>query len=167
LKVLLGLGALAGWLVVLATSAAAQAPGQLTADDLVWRLSPVDTDSAAVRRVLGTPRARDVWFVAPTGEPAPRWSYRRCNIYYDISADGVIAIEFTERGPRTLRGLQIGDPAGRVRTLYGPPLLVTDEVPHPEGTEVWRYEGPVGAVTVTLRKGRVERILLGSDLTND
>jgi hypothetical protein len=167
LKVRLGLGALAVCLVLLATSVSAQAHGRLTADDLVWRLSPVDADSAVVRRVLGTPPARDVWIVAPTGEPAPRWSYGRYNIYYDISADGVIAIEFTERGPKTLRGLQVGDAADRVRALYGAPLLVTDEVPHPDGTEVWRYEGRVGAVTVTLRKRRVERILLGSDLTGE
>jgi hypothetical protein len=155
------------WLLSLTTSAAAQAPGRLTADDLVWRLSPLEADSAAVRAVWGPPRARDVWFVAPTGESAPRWSYDKHNIYYDISADGVIAIEFTDRGPRTRRGLQVGDVADRVRALYGTPLLVTEEVTHTEGTEVWRYEGHIDAVTVTLRHGRVERILLGSDLTGE
>jgi hypothetical protein len=167
LKVRLGVGVIAVWLVVLAPSVAAQARRRLTENDLVWKLSPVDADSAAVRRVLGAPRARDVWFVAPSGESAPRWSYGKYNIYYDISADGVIAIELIERGPKTLRGLQVGDAADRVRALYGTPLLVTDEVPHPEGTEVWRYEGDVGAVTVTLRQRRVERILLGSDLTGE
>lgn len=163
----LELGGLGFWLVLLTASAAAQAPGRLTADDLVWRLSPLEADSAAVRAVWGPPRARDVWFVAPTGDPAPRWTYGKHRIYYDISADGVIAIEFTARGPRTRRGLQVGDVASRVRALYGTPLLVTDEVTHPEGTEVWRYEGHIGAVTVTLRQGRVERILLGSDLSGE
>ena len=166
LKVRLGLGALL-WLGFLTTSAAAQAPGRLTAADLVWRLSPLEADSAAVRAVWERPRTRDVWFVAPTGEAAPRWNYGKHSIYYDISADGVIAIEFSARGPRTRRGLQIGDRANRVRALYGTPLVVTEEVTHAEGTEVWRYEGHIGAVTVTLQQGRVERILLGSDLTGE
>jgi hypothetical protein len=167
LKVRLELEALVLWLVLLTTSAAAQASSPLTVDDLAWRLSPVEADSAAVRAMWGQPRARDVWFVAPTGEAAPRWRYRKHNVYYDIGADAVIAIEFTDRGPKTRRGLQIGDVATRVRALYGTPLLVTEEVPHTEGTEVWRYEGHIGAVTVTLRQGRVERILLGSDLTGE
>jgi hypothetical protein len=155
------------WLAFLTTSTAAQAPGRVTAADLVWRLSPLEADSAAVRSVWGPPRTRDVWFVAPTGESAPRWSYGRHGIYYDISAAAVIAIEFTAPGPRTRRGLQVGDRGNRVRALYGTPLLVTEEVSHAEGTEVWRYEGHTGAVTVTLRQGRVERILLGSDLTGE
>jgi hypothetical protein len=37
------------WLLSLTTSAAAQAPGRLTADDPVWKLSPLEADSAAVR----------------------------------------------------------------------------------------------------------------------
>jgi hypothetical protein len=153
---------------VFAHSLAAQARATpLTAVDLVWPKLPAEADSADVRRVLGLPDARDIWFSSSSGEDGPRWRYPKYNVYYDVSANWIIALELTGRGPRTRRGLQVGDSVTRVRTLYGQPLNTEDGVPPDEALGTWRYDGPTGVLTITVRGGRVHAIVIGSSLTNE
>jgi hypothetical protein len=139
----------------------------LTAADLVWPKLPQEADSIDVLRVLGVPDARDIWFTSSDGEHAPRWRYPRYHVYYDVSANWVIALELTRRGPRTQRGLQVRDSVTRVRALYGRPLNTESGVPPGESLGTWRYDGPTGVITITVRHGRVHSIVIGSSLTND
>lgn len=155
-------------LLLLPHGLAAQGPSSpLTAADLVWPRLSMDADSAEVGRVLGAPLARDIWFTSSSGERAPRWRYRRYNVYYDVSANVMIALELTRRGPKTRRGLQVGDSVARVRALYGSPPNTEAGVPPAETLGTWRYDGPTGALTITVRSGRVHSIVIGSSLTSD
>lgn len=147
--------------------AAQEAGSPLTAADLVWPKLSLDADSAEVGRVLGVPITRDIWFTSSSGEHAPRWRYRKYNVYYDVSANSMIALELTRRGPRTRRGLQVSDSVTRVQTLYGPPPNTEAGVPPDEALGTWRYDGPTGAITITVRRGRVHSIVIGSSLTSD
>jgi hypothetical protein len=148
--------------------AQAPAPPRLTTADLAWPGLTAEADSTAVRRLLGEPQAREFWFTAPDGGEAPRWRYADRAVYYDVSADWVIAVEFTRAGPSTHRGLQVGHSEARVRALYGLPTSV-NEFPGfdaPPG-DVWRYWGHDGVLTLHMRDGRVASIILGSSLTNE
>jgi hypothetical protein len=139
----------------------------LTAADLVWPRLPMEADSAEVLRVFGVPDARDIWFTSSSGEHAPRWRYPRYNVYFDVSADWVIALELTRRGLKTRRGVQVRDSVTRVRTLYGDPLNTEAGVPPSEALGTWRYDGPTGVITITVQYGRVHSIVIGSSLTNE
>ena len=123
--------------------------------------------SAAVRRRYGNPRVRDIWF-RQDGDSAERWHYRTRAVYLDTGG-GAIAVELTRPGPRTSRGLQVGDSAARVLALYGRPayLNADDPVPEVAGDGQWRYPGHGGVLTITVTRGRVVSILMGSDLTNE
>jgi hypothetical protein len=147
--------------------AAQEVTSPLTADDLVWPKLSMEADSAEVGRLLGVPVARDIWFTSSNGEHAPRWRYRKYNVYYDVSANAMIALELTRRGPKTRRGLQVGDSVARVRTLYGSPPNTEAGVPPDEALGTWRYDGPTGVLTITVRRGRVHSIVIGSSLTSD
>jgi hypothetical protein len=148
-------------------AAAQERAAPLTAEDLVWPKLPLEADSAEVLRVFGVPDARDIWFTSSSGEHAPRWRYSRYNVYFDVSADWVIALELTRRGPKTSRGVQVRDSVTRVRALYGLPLNTEAGVPPDEALGTWRYDGPTGVLTITVRHGRVHSIVIGSSLTNE
>ena len=124
-------------------------------------------DSAAVRQRYGSPRRRDIWF-RQDGDSAQRWHYRARAVYLDVGGSA-IALEYTRPGPRTLRGLQVGESAVRVLALYGRPVYLNfDELPASEpGDGQWRYPGRTGVLTITVTGGRVVSILMGSDLTNE
>jgi hypothetical protein len=145
----------------------AQGAPRLTAADLAWPRLREDADSGAVRRVFGVPRARDVWFTASDGEQAPRWYYAKHNVYYDVGAQSVIAVEFTKRGLKTRRGLQVGDSVTGVRALYGTPPSINEYEEAGASEDVWRYPGRNGVLTLRVRGGRVQSIVLGSSLTNE
>jgi hypothetical protein len=154
--------------LLVAHSIAAHAQARpLTAADLVWPKLRELADSSEIRRVLGVPDARDIWFTSSNGENAPRWRYSTCNVYYDVSANSMIALELTGRGPRTRRGLQVGDSVTRVRNLYGEPLNTEHGVPPDDAAGTWRYDGPTGVLTISVRGGRVHAIVIGSSLTNE
>ena len=124
-------------------------------------------DSAAVRQRYGTPRRRDIWF-RQDGDSAQRWHYRTRAVYLDVGGSA-IAIEYTRPGPRTIRGLQVGDWAARVLALYGRPAYLNFDEPTPAeaGDGQWRYPARTGVLTITVTDGRVVSILMGSDLTNE
>jgi hypothetical protein len=124
-------------------------------------------DSAVVRQRYGKPWRRDMWF-QHDGDSAERWYYRTRAVYLDVGG-GVIAIEYTTPGPRTKRGLQVGDSATRVVALYGRPRYLNDDDPTPNvlGDGLWRYPGQTGVLSIMVRHGRVTGILMGSDLTNE
>jgi hypothetical protein len=124
-------------------------------------------DSAEVRRRYGTPWRRDIWF-RQAGDSAERWRYRSRAVYLDTGGSA-IAVEYTRPGPRTKRGLQVGDSAARVLALYGRPRYMNFDEPTPAvpGGGLWRYPGQSGVLTITVAHARVVSILLGSDLTNE
>lgn len=103
-------------------------------------------DSAIVRQRYGSPGRRDIWF-RQAGDSAQRWHYRTQAVYLDTGGTA-IAIEYTRPGPRTKRGLQVGDGAERVLALYGRPAYVNFDEPAPAdlGDGQWRYPGATGVL---------------------
>jgi hypothetical protein len=119
----------------------------------------VGSDSSAVRRALGRPDS-----IAVSANPyvAERtladWWYRQMRVALN-PPDLVSGFWLLESGPRTARGLQVGDPRDDVRRLYGAP-------PDSSAAEdAWVYSDstqPLLLVKVWFRGDRVRLVFLGA-----
>ena len=138
------------------TSAAAPAP--LGERDFAVGELHEGLDTAAVRRLLGAPDSVKVEDnpYDPGGKPRT-WRYRDVTI--ELADETVYGIALDGPGVATARGLRVGDPADRVRALYGAVAADGDD---------WEYTDPANpgmhVVRVTVKGGRVAAIYVGSIL---
>ena len=136
-----------------------QTPAPVRWGDAVVAGLGVGSDSAAVRRALGRPDS-----IAVSANPYDArgtladWWYRQVRVAFN-PPDLIAGLWLLERGPRTARGLQVGDPRDDVRRLYGAP-------PDSSGVEdAWVYSDstqPLLLVKVWFRRDQVRLVFLGS-----
>jgi hypothetical protein len=140
-----------------ATGAIGQRSGPLAPADFVVRGVEANQDSAHVVAVLGAPDS-----VSIEPNPYDAGSHLTALIYPALRvhmADGkVLGVGLTAAAQPTPRGLRVGDPADRVRVLYGeasdrfPDVLEYPDPSDPTGHHVMR---------VTVADGRVTSIFIG------
>lgn len=83
------------------------------------------------------------------------WRYKDLEVV--IGGISRVGMSLTSSRIRTHRGLRIGDSAKRVVALHGPPSETMDTA--------WVYEDPrerLHVISVTIRRGRVTHIFVGS-----
>ena len=114
----------------------------------------IAVDTACIRKILGAPRAVGYHEMQP-GDTLTTWQYQDLTVTFgSISRLGI-----TLTSPRiaTHRGLRVGDPERRLRSLYGPPAWQQDSE--------WIYEDPrerLHVIQVTVEDGVVREIFVGS-----
>lgn len=149
---------LVGALLLAACSPAASGPPPLEVEDFAMAGVPPDADSAEIRLSFGDPDSA-VLAQNPYDAYSPilSWYYRDFVVLFEGSAvpTGFLLMS---PGERTLRGVQVGDPAQRVLELYGAPTFRYDPV--------WTYADPLepehGYILEFLVEGdTVSRIHLG------
>jgi len=128
------------------------------ADFVVGRLKE-GLDTAAVRRALGAPDSVSVED-NPYDPGGKLFDWRYHDLTVGVADEGVYGMTLTGPGVATARGLRVGDPADRVRALYGPPAASGDD---------WEYadprdQGGMHVVRVVIAGGRVAHIFVGSVL---
>jgi hypothetical protein len=118
----------------------------LAAADLVVAGVTIDADSATVRRVLG----------APSRATRTGWQYP--DLLVSFKRGKVSILSLTGPSHRTSCGLRVGDPAGRVRTLYRSCIEGASSL----YTACWTTEDfDERAITISLHNGHVVRINVG------
>jgi hypothetical protein len=133
----------------------------LTAEDFSLRGVPMESDSTEIRLSFGEPDSI-VTSESPFGSDAPlvTWIYRGFEVRFagELTPVGYL---IHAPGERTMRGLQVGDPARTVLALYGTP-----------GTRVesaWTYidasdDSGLQVIDLIVRNDTVRRIYLGRAL---
>ncbi len=115
-------------------------------------------DSGDVRRRVGAPDSVFVEDNTFGGGSFLKWVYADLRFFFVPTDTGATLLGITLRTSRvaTHRGLRVGDPADRVRLLYGKPDIYEDE---------WRYaykERHHLIISVTVANRRVTGIYVGS-----
>ena len=116
------------------------------------------TDSAGVRKLLGTPDSvTSNEHPYDVGGKLIDWWYRRLRISYN-GGEKVGGVWLLAPGAKTARGLQVGDARRRAQELYGIPASVDSE------SDAWVYHdgrSEMHLIKVFFRSDRVDTVFLG------
>jgi hypothetical protein len=151
---------LIAWLILVCLPALlpAQTP-LLTPEDLRLSGWPEDADTASVRKLLGPPLRTSSYTIRSDSTIYPRWVYPSLEVYFDDAGEA-LAVTLTGPGPRTSKGVQVGDTVTALVTAYGLPHSTYQE------WQYWETEGSYMLIA-TVVHGRVRQIHLGSTLTGE
>jgi hypothetical protein len=136
----------------------AQAP-LLPPEDLYLPGWPEFADTASIRKLLGPPKAVSSYTGSGDPIPQPIWVYPSLEVYFSEPGEA-LAVTLTAPGPKTSRGIQVGDTVAALEAAYG--------LPHSTYNE-WRYWESESSYMLIVKvvDGRVREIHLGSTLTGE
>ena len=150
---------LVGFLLTVAPGVA-RSQGPIGPADLLVAGVGYGRDSNHVRKVLGRPDSISAEpDVIEQDSKNVVWHYSALVvIYYSDGVAGAVTLISPARATR--RGLRVGDPAAKIRSLYGPP----QENERSGDSEEWEYslpDHPRLLISILCRKGRVVEIFMG------
>jgi hypothetical protein len=128
-------------------------------EDLYLPGWPEYADTAKIRKLLGPPRAISSYTIGADSTPNPTWVYPSLEVHFSEQGDA-LAVTLTAAGPKTSRGIQVGDTVTVLDAAYGPPHSTYKE---------WRYWESESSYMMIVKvvDGRVRQIELGSTLTGE
>ena len=149
------------WLVgaFLFTTGCQAHPAPLTAHDLEVAGIPADADTAAVRRIAGTPISVTVANKPDEeGVRVTAWTYAMFEVSFD-DRGRLYRFAIESPGVGTARGLQVGDDTSRISLLYGRPSMA-DSIGRVFSIDP-ESDANTSGISIIIAGGRVRSILVG------